>query len=735
MMNENISSINTTSDNNQELQLAWQIIEQTDTNLFLTGKAGTGKTTFLRKLKENSPKRMIVLAPTGIAAINARGVTIHSFFQLPLAPYVPDSTFNSQQQQHYKLRKQKIDIIRSLDLLVIDEISMVRADLLDAVDAVLRQYRHNDAPFGGVQMLMIGDLQQLSPVVKEDELQMLSQYYDTMYFFGSHALQQTEYATVELKTVYRQSDKHFLDILNKVRENQMDLQTLQELNKRYIPNFNPSSDVNYIRLTTHNHQAQQINNDRLEQLPGKTFTFTANIEDDFPEYAYPTDANIMLKEGAQVMFIKNDPSGNHRFYNGMIGEVCHLNDNGFYVKSKDTGEEIEVTPEEWENCKYELDQETKEITEVVEGSFKQYPVKLAWAITIHKSQGLTFEHAIIDVENSFAHGQTYVALSRCKTLEGLVLNKPINMSSIICDGRIKQFSDTLSQHTPSTEKMELLKRQYFLKILTELFSFKDISSALYSVSRILSEHFTNSHPSAAKQMKQEEAMLRQSVTDVASTFYRQYSQIIAQHDDYDTNEQLADRINKGASYFIQHLRPLQSTVKQTIVKSGNKELNKRWNEYSLRLKQVLGLKIGLLSYVIDNGFTVQKYLRQKAIIMLGAEEATRSSRTSKAETKPKIKRIPTKEVSYKMFKDGKTVEQIAKERKLTIGTIMGHLAQYVELGEISIDQLVPQEHIDRIESFIRGKDMANLSYKEIHDALGKDIDYAEIRVVIESQTA
>lgn len=725
--------MNTASENNPELQLAWQIIEQTDTNLFLTGKAGTGKTTFLRKLKELSPKRMVVVAPTGIAAINAHGVTIHSFFQLPLAPYVPDTTFNSKQQQ-YKLRKQKIDIIRSLDLLVIDEISMVRADLLDAVDSVLRQYRHNEAPFGGVQMLMIGDLQQLSPVVKEDEQSLLGQYYDTLYFFGSHALQQTDYATVELKTVYRQNDKRFLDILNKVRENRVDEQTLSLLNQRYVPDFEPGNGDNYIRLTTHNFQAQQINNERLAQLPGRSLSFTAKIEDEFPEYSYPTDAVITLKEGAQVMFVKNDPSGNHRYYNGMIGEVCHLNDKGFYVRSKDTNEEIEVTPEEWTNCKYELDKETKEITEVVEGVFKQYPVKLAWAITIHKSQGLTFEHAIIDVGSSFAHGQTYVALSRCKTLEGMILSHPISQSAIICDRNIKLFTDTLPQHTPSTEKLGMLKQQFFMKTLSELFSFNDISSALYTVRRILAEHFINTHPTATKQMQQEELLLRKSVTDVANSFYKQYSQMVAQSEDYETDERLAERIHKGAQYFMERLRPLQSTVRQTVVKSGNKELNRRWAENCLRLKQALGLKIGLLSYIAANGFSVEKYLKQKAFIMLSGEEPQKQARAPKVEAKPKIKRIPTKEVSFKMFKEGKTVDQIAKERNLVAGTILGHLAQYIESGDIRVDQLVSREHINRILDYIKGKNMEDLSYKDIHDGLGHDIDYAEIRIVTEAKS-
>lgn len=321
---------------NTELALAWQFIENTGTHLFLTGKAGTGKTTFLRKLKTESPKRTVVLAPTGIAAINAGGVTIHSFFQLPFAPYVPESSFSTDGKASYRYQygKEKINIIRSMDLLVIDEISMVRADLLDAVDAVLRRFRDRNKPFGGVQLLMIGGLQQLSPVVKDDDWQMLSKYYDTPYFFSSQALKQTEYCTIELKKVYRQSDGNFLDLLNRIRENRCDGQVLDALNRRYIPGFEPSKEEGCIRLVTHNYQAQRINDHEMEQLPGRSFAFRATIDGKFPEYSYPTDEVLELKCGAQVMLVKNDTSGEHRYYNGMIGEVTAVSAKAIEVRSK-----------------------------------------------------------------------------------------------------------------------------------------------------------------------------------------------------------------------------------------------------------------------------------------------------------------------------------------------------------------------------------------------------------------
>ena len=411
---------------NSELALAWQFIENTGTHLFLTGKAGTGKTTFLRRLKQESPKRMVVLTPTGIAAINAGGVTIHSFFQIPFAPYVPESSFSTNATYRFRFGKEKINIIRSMDLLVIDEISMVRADLLDAVDEMLRRYRDHHKPFGGVQLLMIGDLQQLAPVVKEEEWQMLKKYYDTPYFFSSLALKQTEYCTIELKTVYRQNDGVFLDLLNRIRENHCDSQVLEALNRRCLPDFQPRKEEGYIRLVTHNYQAQRINNYELEQLPGRSYAFRATIDGKFPEYSYPTDEVLELKKGAQVMFVKNDSSGEHRYYNGMIGEVTAVSASSIEVRAKDSGEDFLLQEEEWANAKYVLDEESKEIVEDIEGTFRQFPLKLAWAITIHKSQGLTFERAIIDASSSFAHGQTYVALSRCKTLEGLVLSAPLS---------------------------------------------------------------------------------------------------------------------------------------------------------------------------------------------------------------------------------------------------------------------------------------------------------------------
>ncbi|GAY28802.1 ATP-dependent RecD-like DNA helicase, partial [Prevotella sp. MGM1] len=504
---------------NSELKLAWDFVEKTGCNIFLTGKAGTGKTTFLRNLRERSPKRMVVLAPTGIAAINAGGVTIHSFFQLPLSPFVPGASFGGREQKRYKFGKAKRNIIKTLDLLVIDEISMVRADLLDAVDSVMRRYRAHNLPFGGVQLLLIGDLQQLAPVVKDDEWEMMKSYYDTPFFFSSKALNNAGYHTIELQKVYRQQDSSFLALLNSIRENRADDRTLAELNRRYIPGFTPPQGSNYIRLTTHNYQAQQINDRQLALLDGTACDYRASVEGTFPESSFPADETLTLKAGAQVMFIKNDV--NKRYYNGMIGEVAFAGRDMIKVVSKDTGETIDLEPAEWTNSKYALDAKTKEITETVEGVFRQYPLRLAWAITIHKSQGLTFEHAIIDASHSFAHGQTYVALSRCKSLEGMVLGAPLGREAVISDGTVNEFIRKAEANRPTADTLSRLERAYVVQILDELFSFTMLRQAAEMVTRTLTEHFYNKHHTLLTEYTAMQNTLTE-LAGVASKFGEQY---------------------------------------------------------------------------------------------------------------------------------------------------------------------------------------------------------------------
>ena len=481
---------------------------------------------------------------------------------------------------------------------------------------MLRRFRDRSKPFGGVQLLMIGDLQQLAPVIKDEEWQMLNRYYDTPYFFSSRALRKSEYCTIELKKVYRQSDTHFLDMLNRIRENRCDKTLLDELNCRYIPNFNPAKEEGYIQLTTHNYQAQRINEYELAQLPGRSFTFRAQIDGKFPEYSYPTDEVLELKRGAQIMFVKNDSSGEHRYYNGMIGEVVNVSALGIEVRSKGSEDVFMLQEEEWTNAKYVLDEETKEITEDIEGVFKQFPLKLAWAITIHKSQGLTFERAIIDASASFAHGQTYVALSRCKTLEGLVLSAPLSARAVISDSAVDTFTEDARRNEPDETRYRRLQQSYFLELLSGLFDFLPLELALKRFVRLLDEHLYKLYPKLLVEYKSETERFHEKVTKVAQKFSLQYTRLVDGAADYATDKSLQERIHLGAEYFKEQLTPLDAIRSSTIVESDNKELKKQLKAVSEELDDLLLLKVDLLEFVIDKGFHVGEYLKQKSVLSI-----------------------------------------------------------------------------------------------------------------------
>lgn len=600
---------------NPELDLAWHIVANTDTHIFLTGKAGTGKTTFLRQLKEKLPKRMVVLAPTGIAAINAQGVTIHSFFQLPFGPQIPDQGLSTTNKR-YAFRKQKIRLIRSLDLIVIDEISMVRADLLDSIDSVLRQYRDRSLPFGGVQMLLIGDMQQLAPVAKDEEWSLLSKYYQTPYFFSSKALQNTDFVTVELKKVYRQSDKIFLDLLNKIRTNNADDATLAELNKRYIQGFDPPKEEGYVRLTTHNYQADAINTRELEALQSMPYTFEAEVKDDFPEFSYPTDAKLTLKQGAQVMFIKNDSSTAKLYFNGMIGEIVHIDKESIKVRPANGDPDIKVAPETWQNVKYTLNERTKEIEEKVVGTFTQYPLKTAWAITIHKSQGLTFDKAIIDVQHSFAHGQTYVALSRCKTLDGMVLSSLIPQSAIINDATVEDFASDPRHQSPDEKRLDQMERLYMIRTLENLFSFTQIRYGYNDMIRLLREHFYDKYNKQYNKWVIMSDIFKKEVEQVATTFHRQYRNLVITEEDYANSEVLQERVKKGAGYFEEKVNEVYRLLVVTNIDTNNQAISERLENIGNTMVEAVRIKAKLLHYVARNGIHLNKYLNEKAKIAL-----------------------------------------------------------------------------------------------------------------------
>lgn len=594
-------------ESNPQLELAYDFLEYTGVNVFLTGKAGTGKTTFLRELKRRSPKRMIVVAPTGVAAINAGGVTIHSFFQLPFGPYVPGSSDTVERgeklQYTHKFNREKINIIKTIDLLVIDEISMVRADLLDAVDDMLRRYRSKNEPFGGVQLLLIGDLQQLAPVVKEDEWALLKQHYASAFFFHSKALAATRYVAIELKHVYRQQDREFVDLLNRVRENRVDAAVLGMLNRRYVPGFKPSDDEGYITLTTHNHQAQRINDVKMAELSTRAYSFKAEVKDNFPTYSYPTEETLVLKQGAQVMFVKNDSSPEKRYYNGKIGKITAINDRSIEVVGKEDGLKIQVTPEEWTNTRYTLDEETREITETVEGTFKQYPLKTAWAITIHKSQGLTFERAIVDANAAFAHGQVYVALSRCKTFEGLVLSSPVTVRSLVSDGAIDEFVREAELKEPNKEELQQARQSYFRELLLEQFDYETIRWRLHYLYRVLDEQLRRLYPDWVERYRVAGAKCAEELLAVAERFQNQLERLMPEDGNYEADPVIADRVKKGAEYFREHTMSIFGKfLEEAIPEIDNKEVRKLVEQNMERFRGEVNLKLETLKVIRERFF-------------------------------------------------------------------------------------------------------------------------------------
>lgn len=619
---------------NPQIELAFDFLQYTGTNVFLTGKAGTGKTTFLRELKRRSPKRMIVVAPTGVAAINAGGVTIHSFFQLPFGPYVPgnaEETSGSEKRYTNKFSREKINIIRSLDLLVIDEISMVRADLLDAVSDVLCRYKDRSRPFGGVQLLMIGDLQQLAPVVKDDEWALLKDRYASPFFFCSRALQEVPYVGIELTQVYRQTDAAFLDLLNKVRDNRADQATLQALNKRYIPGFRPDDTEGYITLTTHNYQAQQINREKLEELDGKAYSYDAEIVDEFPEYSFPTDQHLVLKKGAQVMFVKNDASPEKRYYNGKIGRISAISADHILVRCGEEKEAITVAKEEWTNTKYTIDAETQEISETVEGVFRQYPLKTAWAITIHKSQGLTFERAIVDAGAAFTHGQVYVALSRCKTLEGLVLSSPLRTGALICDQAVRQFTEGIEQSQPGHEQLADAKKAYYLQLLKELFDYNGVLRRMQYMSRILNEHLWRLYPELTERYRVVREFCHNELKEVGERFQLQLERLVNGCSDPEQDSQVRERVTKGVAYFREHTGRVSALVQETHPEVDNKEVRKSLDEALKRLHQEVEVKVATLDAAVAGGFTVMGHLQAKAKAMIEKPKAKTRKVSDKVE--------------------------------------------------------------------------------------------------------
>jgi|APSaa5957512622_1039677.scaffolds.fasta_scaffold04540_8 hypothetical protein len=593
---------------NEQLQLATSFVMQTRCNLFLTGKAGTGKTTFLKGLHQQTDKNMVITAPTGVAAINACGVTLHSFFQLPLGPYVPGSELQADRNQSkYRLNKEKKTILKNLDLLVIDEISMVRADILDAVDSVLRYYRGNDLPFGGVQLLMIGDLHQLPPIAKKEEWDLLRNYYRSVYFFSSGALARSSFISIELNYIYRQTDQKFITILNQLRENRLDAQSLSELNKRYIKGYVPVSDQGYISLTTHNTSAESMNHSRLQGIEGKEYFLAAEIKGEFQKNSYPAPEELRLKEGAQVMFLRNDTSAEKSYFNGKIGKITKITAEEIKVICPGSSQTITVEPVVWENIRYSLNKKTMKLEEDVIGRFKQFPLKLAWSITIHKSQGLTFEKAIIDAEAAFVHGQTYVALSRCKTLDGVILSSPISPRGIPTDRAISDFDQYLKENPPSSEYLEQAKTSFQQNLLLDCFDFKQIKNHLSRLVRQLLDHQKTVRCSGLEQMQQIMERANLDFFDIGDKFKRQLQHLFQKGNLPESDLQILERLNKASIWFREKFKEIfTDSLENLLIETDNSILAIKLEDGLQQLKKEVSVKLaGIKS--LENGFSPSEY--------------------------------------------------------------------------------------------------------------------------------
>lgn len=800
---------------NSQLELAFNFVQYTDKNIFLTGKAGTGKTTFLHQLKKQTHKRMAVVAPTGVAAINAGGVTINSFFQLPFGPYIPGNPGNVQ---HKRFNKDKINLIKSLDLLVIDEISMVRADTLDHIDEVLRRFKNHTKPFGGVQILMIGDLHQLSPVVKDEDWLILKDYYPNLFFFSSKALEKTSPVSIELKHIYRQVDSMFIDLLNSVRKNQIDENVLKRLNSRYIPNFKPADEEGYITLTTHNKSAQDINEVKLKELTNPVFNYKAVIEGDFPEYSYPTVADLELKKGAQVMFVKNDLSRDRLFFNGKIGMITRISSDQIMVKCPGDHSEIVVNPLEWTNIKYELDTGTKEVKEKIIGTFTQFPLKLAWAITIHKSQGLTFEKAVIDANLAFAHGQVYVALSRCKSFEGMVLRSPISFNSVKTDGTVSEYTRNAKNNEPGEQQLIESRKSFQQTLLFELFDFNPIKGYFFQVRKIAEDHHNILDPKIIDDLKSIRDNSEKDIYEVSENFKKQLNSYLTDLSLPEDNQELQERVKKASSYFINKVESVFiEPLKKLNTDCDNKAVRTSLMDALDNLQKEITVKKALMKICL-NGFSTSQYLQTKSnaeidhvpakasvkesgkvaanILHPELYKSLREWRDSLAEewgvpvylvlaqksilellqslpsnllelesikglgktrikqygqqiieiinnycenneverqamvipfTEKKIK-TDTKKVSLDLFKSGKTISEIALERGFTPTTIEGHLAFYINSGEISVFEIVSKLKVAKIMAYIIQH--PGIGTAETKNALGDDVSYGELRAVL-----
>lgn len=730
------------------------LIGNTSQHVFLTGNAGTGKTTLLRHIMAHTHKNYVVVAPTGIAALNAGGTTIHSFFQLPFGAFIPIKQPLDYAQmetvrihdrnaliKHLQMNNNKRKLFRELELLIIDEVSMLRSDMLDAMDFMLRVIRKKMAlPFGGVQVLFIGDMLQLPPVVKDQEWHILQQYYSSAYFFDAQVMQQVAYNYVELDKIYRQDDVKFIQLLNNLRYNELNESDAELLAAYYRPEFKPKKDEGFITLTTHNAKADKINHEQLVSLDTPTFQYTVHVEGEFPEYLYPLDPILSLKLGAQVMFIKNDPSIDKQYYNGKIGIVSEIDNDKIIVTCPDDSV-IEVTPYTWENQRFTLNEDTQEIEPKTIGTFTLYPIKLAWAITVHKSQGLTFERAIVDLQGAFSPGQIYVALSRLTGLQGLVLSSHFNPTQFRTDQQILTFSERkLSAHQIS-EKLEQEQYIHFLHEVKIAFNFHTLIDSW----AIHLQTYGKLENKSVRQKNQEWAQniftLIEPLRKYGDTFIQQITHLI-NNKEADRSKLLEERIHKAMTYFLPVLQAQSLSILNILVeltfsqntKSYIEELKDLeilfYNHYKKIVRTYYLIKSISAKETLDkNAIPTEEYdtERMKNLVEIISHKKKKKRQKEDVPTEStKKKKGNSQHETYLLWKQGMKIEEICTERGFTKNTIEGHLAEYVAKGEIATEEIVAIEKIEPIQTALKKHPDSLLEVKKI---LGDDYTYGEIKIV------
>lgn len=741
-----------------EAKYVLQFINQTNRSVFLTGKAGTGKTTLLKEIIQTTHKNCVVVAPTGIAALNAGGVTIHSMFQLPFGGFLPDNSvaqFNENSKfesratlrRHFRMSGVKKAVIRNMELLIVDEVSMLRSDLLDAMDFMLQSVRKRNQPFGGVQVLFIGDLLQLPPVIRDDEWRVLRNYYLGKFFFHAHVVQQNPPLYIELSKIFRQTDDRFISVLNNLRNNTISQNDISILNEFVKPNFDLKANKGYITLTTHNAKADSINQQSLEDLKGKSKSYKAEVTGDFPDKIYPIEEKLELKVGAQVMFIKNDLSFEKKFFNGKMGIIQSLSEREIWVHFPDENKSIEVEKYEWQNIRYTVNENTKEIEEEVLGTFVHYPIKLAWAITVHKSQGLTFEKAALDVSQVFLPGQAYVALSRLRSLNGLILLSPLQMNGISNDQDVMNYSENKASTEFLENTLQKDTKDFILNFLISSFDWTDLSQEwrnhrfTYNEKSEISEK--SKHAIWAKKCADE----MEKLIDPSQKFILQLRKLFAENPDL---QFVNERIQAAFNYF---LLPMDNLVYEILFKLEEVKRIKKVKAYydellvleELQIKAVIRLmKAKLMIEILVKGETISKeklssdeikYYRinkmetvtqefkKVKITLIDDEEDI--DRYAKKEKKKEPKKSTIQE-TFELWQQQLSVAEIASIRKLTEQTIGGHLAKLIEAKSIKISEVLPEDKIMELAEAFKG--FEGNSVTELKEKYGEKFSWDELKM-------